>query len=156
MRKVMVANLRKEKIAIKPLKEIVDRVLREEGIDGVEVSVVLADDEFIQGLNRTWRGVDGPTDVLAFPFREERGGGKEGERERREAPTCLGEIVISVDTARRQAKDLGHSRKRELEILLIHGTLHLLGYNHNKMNKRENLATDYHGWFTEVNKVVSI
>lgn len=138
MRKVLVANLRKKRIKIKPVKEIVHRALKEEGVDNVEVSVVLGDDEFIRGLNQIWRGIDSPTDVLAFPFREK------GAGMRDEDYPCLGEIVISTDTARRQAKVLGHSFEEELEILLIHGALHLLGYDHekeedaSKMKEREN------------------
>lgn len=117
-------NLRKGRIKIKPLKEIVNRVLEGEGIDNVEVSIVFGDDGFIQELNHIWRGINSPTDVLAFPFME---------KEIRDGDyTCLGEIIISIDTARRQAKALNHSLDEELKILIIHGTLHLLGYNHER------------------------
>lgn len=136
MRRVLVANLKGKKIRIKPIKEIVRRILKKEGMDNVEVSLLLTDDGFIQELNRTWRGVDSPTDVLAFPFREK-------QEARRDEEFCLGEIVISTDTAGRQAKELGHTLEKELEILLIHGMLHLLGYDHkdkrdrSKMKERE-------------------
>lgn len=140
MRKILVANLRKRRIKIRPLKEVVHRVLEGEGVDNVEVSIVLGDDEFIQELNRIWRGVNTPTDVLAFPF------GKKGMMDK--DYTCLGEIVISIDTATRQARALGHSLNEELKILLIHGALHLLGYDHerekdaSKMRERENGYND--------------
>lgn len=138
MIKILVSNFnftnRGKKIGIKSIKEVVKRVLKEEGVNNVEVSVVLGDDGFVQELNRLWRGVDSPTDVLAFPFKE-KGMIKDG--------ACLGEIAISLDTARQQAKTLGHSLEKELEVLLIHGTLHLLGYDHErekdwlKMQQRE-------------------
>lgn len=135
MRRVLVANLKGKGIRIKPIKKIARRVLECECIDDVEVSIVLTDDGFIKELNRRWRGVDSPTDLIAFPFTEKKD--KMGDY------TCLGEVVISLDAVRCQAKELGHSIEDELKILLIHGILHLLGYDHNdkedssKMEERE-------------------
>jgi probable rRNA maturation factor len=79
---------------------------------------VLTDDERITELNRTYRGVDGPTDVLAFSLHE---GAEEN---------LLGDVVVSVETARRQADEHGQSLDDEVEMLLVHGLLHLLGYDH--------------------------
>ena len=73
------------------------------------------DDASIQELNQKWRGKDQPTDVLSFP---------------QGTPTHLGDIVISLPTARRQAERFQHSLQTELQRLLIHGILHLLGYDH--------------------------
>lgn len=129
MRRVLVANLKGKRIRIRPIKEIVRRILKEEGLDDVEVSVLLTDDGFIQELNRTWRGVDSPTDILAFPFSKK-------QEARRDEEFCLGEIVISIDTAACQAEELGHTLEKELEILLIHGMLHLLGYDHKDRRDR--------------------
>jgi len=83
------------------------------------VSVFLTDDKTIQELNKTYRNKDKPTDVLSFPINE-----KVGDW------LLLGEIVISVDTAKRQASSLGHSLQEELKRLLVHGFVHLLGYDH--------------------------
>jgi probable rRNA maturation factor len=80
--------------------------------------VLFCDDTFIQGLNREYRGQDKPTDVLSFAQEPVPGG-----------PELLGDVVISVDTARRQAQEQGHSLSREVEWLLCHGMLHLLGYD---------------------------
>jgi probable rRNA maturation factor len=82
----------------------------------------LCDDAFIQELNRTYRGRNKPTDVLSFSM-------KEGEL----LPgnnRLLGDIVISVETAARRAKDLGCTPAKEVTSLLIHGLLHLLGHDH--------------------------
>jgi probable rRNA maturation factor len=79
-----------------------------------EVSVTIVNDEEIHRLNREYRGIDAPTDVLSFEL-----GGE-----------LLGDIVISIETAVRQAKEYGHSLEREIAFLTIHGMLHLLGYNH--------------------------
>ena len=73
-------------------------------------------------LNRTWRNKDRTTDVLSFPLRE--------GRFRHIQPDLLGDIAISVPTAARQADDAGHSLAVELERLLVHGLVHLLGYDH--------------------------
>jgi probable rRNA maturation factor len=90
-----------------------------------EVSVSFVDDQYIHQLNRDYRGVDRPTDVLSFAM-------DEGE----EMPTVagmahmLGDIIISLETAERQALEYGHAFERELAFLAVHGALHLLGYDH--------------------------
>ena len=82
------------------------------------LGVRLVDDEEMRQLNRQFRGQDAPTDVLSFP------GGESAEG------THLGDVVISVPTARHQAQSRGHSTQRELRLLLVHGVLHCLGYDH--------------------------
>ena len=99
------------------------RLLGELGLDGAELSLVLVSDGVMHELNRAWRGKDRPTDVLAFAQREGEGVAPDG---------LLGDVVISVDTARRQAAALGHSLAAEGERLLVHGLLHLLGYDHER------------------------
>lgn len=99
------------------------RLLRALRRDRAELSVLLCSDPVMRALNRDWRGIDRPTDVLAFAQREGVGGAPDG---------LLGDVVISVDTARRQAEALGVPLSREAERLLIHGVLHLLGYDHER------------------------
>jgi rRNA maturation RNase YbeY len=98
------------------------RLLDVLGLGSSELSLVLVSDPVMHDLNRTWRGKDRPTDVLAFAQNEDG------------APPAglLGDVVISVDTARRQAAALGHSLAAESERLLVHGLLHLLGYDHER------------------------
>ena len=86
------------------------------------MSITFASDRFVRRLNKKYRGFDTATDVLAFAM-------KEGEWPEIQ-PQLLGDVVISVDTAKKQALDLGHSLNKELAILLIHGILHLIGYDH--------------------------
>jgi probable rRNA maturation factor len=88
-----------------------------------ELSLVLVSDAVMHGLNRAWRGKDRPTDVLAF-----------AQRDGASSPPAdlLGDVVISVDTARRQAGERGHSLATEGERLLVHGLLHLIGYDHER------------------------
>jgi len=92
-----------------------------------EISVLFTDDKFIRSLNNKYRGIDKPTDVLSFSLSE--GSVKTPESE---SDTLLGDIIISVETAQRQADKLNHSREKELAVLLIHGLLHLTGYDHEK------------------------
>ena len=92
------------------------------GCPEAEVGCLLVTDRRIRALNRRYRGEDHPTDVLAFPQGE--GGGPPGH------PGLLGDVVISVETAARQAARAGNSLEREAALLLIHGILHLLGYDH--------------------------
>jgi rRNA maturation RNase YbeY len=86
-------------------------------LEGAELSVVLCNDERIAEMNAAWRGVDGPTDVLSFPQEDAR---------------VLGDLVISLDTAARQAATRSHGLRDELRILLVHGMLHLLGFDHER------------------------
>lgn len=95
--------------------------LAHEGRSG-DMTFAVVDDEAIHALNRTYRHVDRPTDVLSFPAWEgEAMPGGEG---------YLGDIAISLPTALRQAAQYGHSLEREIAFLALHGTLHLLGYDH--------------------------
>jgi probable rRNA maturation factor len=88
-----------------------------------ELSLLLVSDAVMRRLNREWRGKDHPTDVLSFAQAEGTGGAP---------PGLLGDVVISVDTARRQAAARAASLGSELDRLLIHGVLHLLGYDHDR------------------------
>lgn len=96
------------------------------GADEAEVSLILVDDRRIHELNREYRGVDRPTDVLSFALQEE----TEDEPDLEFEDDMLGDIVISVPRAREQALEYGHSFEREIVYLAVHGTLHLLGYDH--------------------------
>jgi len=91
-----------------------------------EVSLVLASDEYIHALNREYRGIDCSTDVLSFALNE----GEEPVVFDGPEEVLLGDIVISIETATRQAAEYGHSLERELAYLTVHGILHLLGYDH--------------------------
>lgn len=89
-----------------------------------ELSVLLVSDRRMRTLNRRYRKKDRSTDVLAFPLREGRFSRFRG--------ALLGDVVISVQAAKRQAKEFGHSLRAEIERLLVHGVLHLLGYDHER------------------------
>lgn len=98
-------------------------------IETAYVSVVVVDKEKIHEINRTYRNVDRVTDVISFAFEDNEGITPDGVR-------ILGEIYLCIDKAKEQAKEYGHSDKREICYLAIHGLLHLLGYNHEKVEDK--------------------
>ena len=101
------------------------------GAENCELSITLTDDEHIHALNKNFRGVDRATDVLSFAFRES------DEPEIVDAVfEILGEIIISLERAKFQAKEYGHSFLREVIFLEVHGLLHLLGYDHMELEER--------------------
>lgn len=113
------------------VRRLGDAMLAELGFEDSELSVLLTDDATIHALNRTHRGKDRPTDVLAFPL----------DWETSEAPELLGDVVISLDTAARQARARRRPLAEEVRFLLAHGLLHLVGYDHGTVpEKREMVA----------------
>ena len=115
------------------LEETVNTALTLEGVAlPCEVNILLTDDEGIQEVNRQMRGIDSPTDVLSFPAFDLRPGELPGTEDADPATGLvpLGDMMISLEHAARQAKEYGHSNRRELAYLVVHSVLHLLGYDH--------------------------
>ncbi len=110
---------------VQPLADYAQTVLTAQGIEKAELSILLCDDEFIQALNARYRNQDAATDILSFSMNE-------GEAVL-QGDHVMGDVVISLQTAERHAADERHSMERELGILLIHGILHLLGYDHERV-----------------------
>ena len=98
----------------------------------VELSVLLTDDPGIRVLNREWRRKDRPTDVLSFPAGEPPPGST--------GPRHLGDVIVSLDTARRQARARRHRLADELDLYLAHGLLHLLGHDHHRRPDARRMA----------------
>jgi probable rRNA maturation factor len=101
---------------------VVVESLRRLEVSEAEVHVLITDDDRLHALNRRYRDVDRPTDVLSFPDGDRLPSGR----------VLLGQIVVSLEAARRQARELGHGELRELEELVLHGTLHLTGHDHDR------------------------
>jgi probable rRNA maturation factor len=102
--------------------DLAGRILSDSGRSEAELSILITDDEEISSLNRSYRGIDRPTDVLSFSQIEGEGPFT--------WPELLGDVVISSETAERQALELGHTVLDEMKRLLVHGVLHLLGFDH--------------------------
>lgn len=118
------------------LSELADNLLLDKGIDEAEVSITFVENSKIKELNKIYREKDEITDVLSFPIDEE----------------LLGEVIISLPRAIEQAEDYGHSLRREVAFLMVHGLLHILGFNHktdadkSEMREAEEVLLEKHGF----------
>lgn len=106
------------------IEDLEQRILSALGYEGEELSIMFCNDEFIQELNREYRGIDNPTDVLSFE------NGDEYTDEEGNNWKCVGDIIISLETLPKNASYFSVSQNEELKRLLIHGTLHLNGMDH--------------------------
>ncbi|HHY18193.1 MAG TPA: rRNA maturation RNase YbeY [Firmicutes bacterium] len=126
---------RQREFLVSTARDVVRFTLKKEGRDvqNSEVSVLFTGDDFIADLNKQYRDENGPTDVLSFPMLE-----FDSEIEEINIPglpDMLGDIVISLETASRHADAHEKTLRQELALLLVHGTLHLLGYDHDEPQK---------------------
>lgn len=119
------------------MERIARRAAELEGLQNFEVQIILADNDFIHQLNRDYRQVDAPTDVISFPandlekpLAEALQEGLQPEMSEYGDAIFLGEIYISVDRAQEQAEEYGNTLEEELCFLTVHGMLHLMGYDH--------------------------
>ncbi|MGM0108840.1 rRNA maturation RNase YbeY [Enterococcus sp. AZ172] len=118
---------------IKEIEELLQFAAKKLSLsDETEMSVTFMDNPSIQGINRTYRGKDAPTDVISFALEDE---GEDEipvifEEDDEPMPRVLGDIMISIDRAKEQAEEYGHSYDRELGFLAVHGFLHINGYDH--------------------------
>lgn len=114
------------------LRRVIAQALELEGRSGGELTILITGDEQIQELNKRYRGVNAPTDVLSFSVV----GAREAFVTPPEASPYLGDIVVSYPRAVEQAQEYGHSVEEEMDLLAVHGLLHLLGYDHETEAKR--------------------
>lgn len=115
------------------VKNLANEILNFLNQKNVELSITLTNNETIHKLNKEWRGKDKPTDVLSFPIDEKPSG---------YPYHILGDVVISLPFAKKQAEEIGFTYKEEFLRLLIHGILHLLGYDHEKSEEEAKVMFD--------------
>lgn len=128
MDNVEIFNETNEKIEnLDILKPLLEYARKKENLEDTELefSVIIVDNERIHEINKQYRGIDRPTDVISFAL-------EDNEEISLDNYRILGDIYISIDKVKEQAREYGHSEKRELAFLTIHGFLHLLGYDHMK------------------------
>ncbi|MBI3582676.1 MAG: rRNA maturation RNase YbeY [Nitrospinae bacterium] len=161
------------KIGQRRVKKQVSLILKKMGYIKSEISILFVDDGEMRALNKQYRKKDKPTDVLSFSQNEEVGSNQYAVSSKKRSAYCLlptvyshllGDVVISLETAKRQAKERGHPFMKEVLILMIHGILHLIGYDHEKskkmaveMRKKENeilklLEHEFHEYANGTNK----
>lgn len=123
------------------IKDAIIKSLENEGFDTPsEISVTIVDNEQIRNINKDHRGIDKATDVLSFPMLDMIDGtleADEGDYDMDENKLILGDIVVSLEKAKEQADDYGHSLEREIAFLVTHGIFHLLGYDHENKDDEE-------------------
>lgn len=123
----------------KTVRDVIKRTLENEKFAyGAEISVTFVLDPEIHAMNLEYRGKDKPTDVLSFPLTS----GTPEPEDIIEGIAALGDIVISLETAERQAREYGHSTMREIAFLTVHSMLHLLGYDHEVSEDDEKYMND--------------
>lgn len=111
------------------LNEVIEHTLEVENVKNAVFSIIFIDDEQMHEMNKTYRGIDRTTDVLSFALED---------NQTIELPIReLGDIFISIPKMKEQAKEYDHSEKRELSFLVVHGLLHLLGYDHTISEEEE-------------------
>jgi probable rRNA maturation factor len=120
-------------VSLGALNSIASRAFDITGQEGGEISLMVCDDRFIEELNRTYRKKRRPTDVLSFPLRV--------DERRSSGASPLGDIVISSESVKRQARKESSGFEREFLYLFTHGLLHLLGYTHDQRQEKERMYT---------------
>lgn len=122
-------NCDKFEILLNRAKECFEALNRED----LKLNLIIIDDEEIQGLNKQYRNRNKPTDVLSFTYIDL------NDQKDVVNEDCVGEIFISMETAIRQAGEKGHSLEKEMEILFVHGLLHILGFDHQNDREEEEM-----------------
>ncbi|MEG0266843.1 MAG: rRNA maturation RNase YbeY [Bacilli bacterium] len=119
--------LKKEINETEDIKKVIEVAIEHEKLDNLEFNIIIVDNDYIHELNKNYRKIDRPTDVITFAL--------EDYEDIKLDHRMLGDIYISYDKAISQSKEYGHSLKREICFLAVHGFLHLLGYDH--MNEED-------------------
>ena len=124
-----------EKIEYKEIiKEVLDKCFKEEKLGKhIAITVTLTNRENIRNINKKYRQIDNPTDVLSFPMYERE---EISEVKQQKYEVILGDIVISIPKVEEQAEEYGHSFKRELSYMVVHGFYHLMGFDHMKEEEK--------------------
>lgn len=146
MKNIGIFNETQEKVEnLEILEPLLTYALEVENVDNLEFNVIIINNEEIHKINKEYRGIDRPTDVISFALEDYKDIKYENDYR------VLGDIYISIDKVKEQAKEYGHSEKRELAFLAVHGLLHLLGYDHMEkedekvMFSRQELILDGYG-----------
>ena len=109
---------------LETMNELINYAIKHESLDNVVFNIIIVDNKYIHELNKQYRGIDRPTDVISFAL--------EDFCDIKSDVRVLGDIYISIDKVYEQAEEYGHSNLREICFLMIHGFLHLLGFDHMK------------------------
>ena len=123
MNNIEIIDETNETIDLEDLKHTINYALETENVNNAFMNIIIIDNEKIHQINKEYRGIDRPTDVISFALEDDKTFVKTDFR-------VLGDIYISIDKVHEQARSYGHSFRRELSFLAVHGIMHLLGYDH--------------------------
>ena len=125
------------------VKKVFEECFKEEGLQDSKlyITVTFTNPENIQSINKEYRDIDKPTDVLSFPMFQKEELDKKIEEKDFQYQDILGDIVISIPKVEEQAKEYGHSFERELSYMLVHGFYHLMGYDHMEEEDKKEMRT---------------
>ncbi len=123
MNNIEIIDETNETIDLEDLKHTINYALETENVNNAFMNIIIIDNEKIHQINKEYRGIDRPTDVISFALEDDKTFVKTDFR-------VLGDIYISIDKVHEQARSYGHSFRRELSFLTVHGIMHLLGYDH--------------------------
>ena len=144
MNNIEIFNETKEDINLDDLIAVLELAVKTENLHKVSFNVIIVDNEYIHKINKEYRDIDRETDVITFALEDENTVILPGDER------VLGDIYISIDKVKSQAKEYGHSERRELLFLAIHGFYHLLGYDHSTekeekemFEKQEKVLSEY-------------
>ena len=131
MNKIEIFNeTKKDILELVDVRKVIDIAIRNQKLDNLEFNIIIVDNDYIHELNKNYRNIDRPTDVITFALEDYEDGIKLEHR-------MLGDIYISIDKAISQAEEYGHDLRREICFLAVHGFLHLLGYDHMEKEEEE-------------------
>ena len=131
MNKIEIFNETEKKILeLVDVRKVIDIAIKNQKLDNLEFNIIIVDNDYIHELNKNYRNIDRPTDVITFALEDYEDGIKLEHR-------MLGDIYISIDKAISQAEEYGHDLRREICFLAVHGFLHLLGYDHMEKEEEE-------------------
>ena len=121
------------------IKKVIERCYKEENLENSKlfITITLTDPENIQRINKEYRNIDKPTDVLSFPMFEKKELDKKIANNDFGYEDILGDIIISIKRVEEQAQEYGHSFERELSYMIVHGFYHLMGYDHIEENDKK-------------------
>ena len=131
MNKIEIFNeTKKDILELVDVRKVIDIAVKNQKLDNLEFNIIIVDNDYIHELNKNYRNIDRPTDVITFALEDYEDGMKLEHR-------MLGDIYISIDKAISQAEEYGHDLRREICFLAVHGFLHLLGYDHMEKEEEE-------------------
>ena len=131
MNKIEIFNeTKKDILELVDVRKVIDIAIKNQKLDNLEFNIIIVDNDYIHELNKNYRNIDRPTDVITFALEDYDDGINLEHR-------MLGDIYISIDKAISQAEEYGHDLRREICFLAVHGFLHLLGYDHMEKEEEE-------------------